>query len=466
MNKKKKSISDRLVHLNVLLIIVFFLFFVVLYTFIIPQVYKQQKKSLIKEIYEEIKEMDLSDLSDEDIEIMKRYEESDISITIADDKMNLMYATSDHLQDPVKSNIEIHIDDFTKDAQVKMHSASNRKGYARLRTIIDQQDGHFYVSIRNLTNPSEIYNYSVRYFLALCLLYFLLSIGIQRYYLKKEERNAEQIREIQDHFLRSHLTARVNITSDSSAIEAIAEGTNQLGEVLQRERQQILRENMRWERLEKQRKQYIATMSHELKTPLAVIASQTELLGLKEKGMESYVQSIQEEVDKIYDRIRLLLDYSVQENQYDNMIFRDLDMGELVSEQLRKYEGIFSKRRIHLERFLSDGCIVNGDRDYLEQAFCNYVTNAIEHTASGGTIRVSLKRVQNNIKVSVYNEGTTIPEEDIHDIWSGFYSKNDDKQAHAGLGLFIVNTIITLHKGVVGVENQKNGVEFWFTLPG
>ncbi len=465
MNKKSKRISDRILFLNVLLIIAFFVVFVILYSLIIPQIYRQQKKRLIREAYEEIAEMDLSDLSEEDIEILKKYEESNVSITISDADMNLVYATFGHQENPVKSNIEIHKEEFTENAQVTMHNPIDKKGYARLRTIIEQSDGRFYIAIRNLSNPGEIYNFSIRYFLALCLLYFLMNVGLQRHYLTKEEYNLEQIVNTQDHFQKNHLSTRVDITSESGVIEALADGTNQLGEVLQRERQQILRENMRWERLEKQRKQYIATMSHELKTPLTVIASQTELLGLKEKGLEPYVQSIQEEVDRIYDRIKQLLDYSVQENQYDNMIFRDLDMGELISEQLGKYEGIFSKRRIHLEKFLDEDCIVNGDRDYLEQAFCNYVTNAIEHTASGGNIRITLKRMKGNIKVTVYNEGETIPENDINEVWSGFYSKHNDKQAHAGLGLFIVNTIITLHKGMVGVKNQKNGVEFWFTLP-
>ena len=133
-----------------------------------------------------------------------------------------------------------------------------------------------------------------------------------------------------------------------------------------------------------------------------------------------------------------------------------------------RYDGLAKKKRIHLESFLGEDCIVHGDREYVEQAVNNYMMNAMEHTEIGGIIRVTLRKEQDAVRVGVYNSGKQIPEKDVQHIWNGFYTKNRKEStecSHAGLGLYIVQSVVTMHNGKYGVENLAEGVEFWFTIP-
>ena len=111
----------------------------------------------------------------------------------------------------------------------------------------------------------------------------------------------------------------------------------------------------------------VAKISHELKTPLAVISSQAEMLGYTEEDREYYIASIQEEVAKMSDMVSQLLDSSVIEHEMENMIQQKLDMREVMDYIIIKYEGMVKKKKLHLETFLSDNCYVEGDREYIEQ---------------------------------------------------------------------------------------------------
>jgi signal transduction histidine kinase len=112
---------------------------------------------------------------------------------------------------------------------------------------------------------------------------------------------------------------------------------------------------------------------------------------------------------------------------------------------------------------------VRGDIRYLEQAVKNYMTNAVSHTAAGGRVSVSLRRSGAYAFFAVFNEGRPIAGEDVNRVWESFY-KADRARArtdenHAGLGLYIVKTVIDAHGGTYGLINNTGGVTFWFMLP-
>ncbi len=123
---------------------------------------------------------------------------------------------------------------------------------------------------------------------------------------------------------------------------------------------------------------------------------------------------------------------------------------------------------LHMDVFLEEGCLVCGDREYIEQAVNNYMMNAFEHTEMGGHIRLTLKKQKSDIRVGVYNSGQPIPQKELDQIWNGFFTtkkKEADAFSHVGLGLYIVQSVITMQNGECGVDNLPDGVEFWFTLP-
>ena len=107
----------------------------------------------------------------------------------------------------------------------------------------------------------------------------------------------------------------------------------------------------------------------------------------------------------------------------------------------------------------------------MEQAISNYMMNALQHTQNGKQILVTMKKKDERLRVSVYNEGKNIEEEEKELIWKSFYvpqgeeTTDSDVVNHTGLGLYIVKTTIEKHGGTYGVENKEHGVEFWFEIP-
>ena len=140
---------------------------------------------------------------------------------------------------------------------------------------------------------------------------------------------------------------------------------------------------------------------------------------------------------------------------------------------LMKYDAVFQKNSIKLEKKIEPDCLTLGNQMYLERAVNNYLMNAFQHTEQGKCIRVTLKKVKKLIRLEVYNDGELIKEDQIEHIWDSLYTTSQKKTPvtsennvrNVGLGLFVVRKIVTKHKGTCGVSNQENGVLFWIQIP-
>ncbi len=447
-----------------------------IYKMLFPLYYDHLKNTQIHNAYLDIAELDLNCL--DDYSIFRNYEQEGLSFVIADEDMDSVYTTGEDSEYLVYLNVERKLNEFSKSVQI-LNRDSRQKEVAKLRVILTQEDMDFYVVIKDskygggITGKAEV----SRYFLVVI---FVLVFGIDSLftlflsgYLTKP---VERIALITEKIANRDFTVKADENSKFQEVRHLAKSVNELSSMLQQSIGQIdeskdrqLRQNVRQERLEKMRKDFIANVTHELKTPLAVISSQAEMLEYVEgEDREYYLASIQEEVQKMSGLVSGLLDTTVMEHHMDNMIKKALNMKEVMEYIILKYDGLAKKRKVHIESFLAEDCIICGDRDYVEQAVDNYMMNAFDHTEMGGSIRVTLRKSQRDIRLGVYNTGKQIPVEELVHIWNGFYSKNrkeNGELSHAGLGLYIVQSVVTMHNGKYGVENLPEGVEFWFTIP-
>ena len=223
------------------------------------------------------------------------------------------------------------------------------------------------------------------------------------------------------------------------------------------------------ERIDVMRQEMISNISHEFKTPLAIIMGYCEGLQLNINNEEKdyYCSVISDEAVKLNNLAVRLLDLAELESG-GNLDFCEFSLSELAEERLHTMSYIFSERSITTEFHSHGDCTVFADEGKIEEVISNLLSNAQHHTPEGGRISVSVLDKGEMVACAVFNSGSRIPEESIDRIWESFYKVDKArtrKYGGSGLGLKIVSSILNLHGGTYSAENTDDGVVFRFSLP-
>lgn len=221
-------------------------------------------------------------------------------------------------------------------------------------------------------------------------------------------------------------------------------------------------------RLDKMRRDFVANVSHELKTPLHLLLMYSENLKNNIDGLDKdyYCNTIIDETNRMNDMVKSLLDLSAIENGLTKMNMEKFDFSDFSEYVISKMSVLFEGLSLSIS--IEKSIFIDGDSRYLERAIKNYIVNAVSHTPTEGCISIRLKEEQGKAVFSVFNEGSHIDEYDMSRIWESFYKTDKARvrssESNSGLGLYVVKTIMETHSGEYGVKNAKNGVEFWLSL--
>lgn len=215
------------------------------------------------------------------------------------------------------------------------------------------------------------------------------------------------------------------------------------------------------------KKAFTNAAAHELKTPLAVIENQCECIMeniAPEKNAE-YINSIYSEALRMNKLVASFLQYNRLASA-DNITIEKQKLDGIVNIEIEKYQTYFSTKNISLETEIHENAIIKCNAALLSLVIDNYLSNAIKHTESGKTIRISLLKYNNSYKFSVYNEGAQIPDEYKDMLFNVLYKTDKARSREdnsTGMGLAICKEILDQHKFKYGYSNKRNGVEFYFT---
>jgi Signal transduction histidine kinase len=234
--------------------------------------------------------------------------------------------------------------------------------------------------------------------------------------------------------------------------------------------QEDVREKQRSEQL---RKELVANISHELKTPLGIVKGFAEGLqdGVADDKRERYLSLIVNETDRMNALIMDMLELSKFEVKAVRLQESHFSLTALVREVANSFMQRLESKHLRL-RVRQDGereLYVQADRRRIEQVLLNLLSNAIRHAVEDSVITIDIERAAGSaIMTVIENEGSPIAEEDLDRIWDQFYRterSRDRKSGGTGLGLAIVKHILELHGSQYGAENTDKGVAFSFTLP-
>lgn len=261
-------------------------------------------------------------------------------------------------------------------------------------------------------------------------------------------------------------------------IGVLGENFNSMSEKLQSTISELKNANFRLqqdieqkEKIEKMRTDFMGNVSHELKTPIALIQGYAE--GLREgvsddpESREFYCDVIMDEAAKMNQMVKNLMTLNQLEFGDENVEFQRFDLTELIRGVLQSMEIVAQQKEARVQFRQKEPVYVWADEFKAEQVVRNYVSNAFNHLDGDRVVDVKLIPSGEKVKVTVFNTGAPIPEEDVPHIWEKFYKVD---KAHTreyggnGIGLSIVKAIMDSFHQKYGVKNYDNGVEFWFEL--
>ena len=223
--------------------------------------------------------------------------------------------------------------------------------------------------------------------------------------------------------------------------------------------------------MEEIRKEFLSNVSHELKTPIALIQGYAEGLaeGINEdaESREFYCEVIIDEADKMNKMVKKLLTLNQLEFGQEQITMERFDLTALILGVIQSVEILCRQDKITVLFEQREPVFVWGDEYQLEEVVTNYISNAIHYAGGEKQIVVSLTKNEHTVRVSVFNTGNPIPEEELGKVWIKFYKVDKARTREyggSGIGLSIVKAIMEAHHKEYGVRNLENGVEFWFEV--
>lgn len=233
----------------------------------------------------------------------------------------------------------------------------------------------------------------------------------------------------------------------------------------------LLKDIEQKEKMEEMRNEFLGNVSHELKTPIALIQGYAE--GLKDgvnddaESRDFYCDVIMDEAMKMNQMVKNLLTLNQLEFGDEDISFERFDLAALIRGVLQSMEILAQQDELKIIFRQESPVYVWADEFKTEQVVRNYVSNAFHHASGDKVIEVKIQKEGKKARTSVFNTGMPIPEEDLKHIWEKFYKVD---KAHTreyggnGIGLSIVKAIMESFHQEYGVKNYDNGVEFWFEL--
>ena len=290
-----------------------------------------------------------------------------------------------------------------------------------------------------------------------------------------------QLNDIANKMAKLDFSKKYRITDTEDEINELGRSINTMSDKLEATIKELQKNNIELEKdieekskIDEMRKQFISDVSHELKTPIALIQGYAEGLienvNSDEESRKFYAEVILDETNKMDKLVKQLLELMKLEygkREFDNEKF---NINELINEVLRKCSVMINEKNIKVYFENKEPIYVYADEFYMDQIITNYLTNAIKHAEEvekETKIEIKVEKVSNKIRVSVFNTGENIPEEDLQRIWGRFYkldSSRNRQDGGSGIGLALVKAIMNNYQNEYGVENKKNGVEFYFDM--
>lgn len=495
VRNKFRSVRVRLFFSLCVVVIAIVLFLIILNNVVLETFYLYSKTKNVIQEYERINylynQIDLGVQGiDIESELNKIATKNEFDIVIENAQYFTIYTTDSDF-----SSLLEKLDVYTNsNKNLNNNHVIYSRGNVRVTEVKDDVEGVNYILLNAaLDNGYRLYiriqtesiRESVKVSNNLLILIGIVSVAIAgilaSYISKKFTEPILELNEIAKNMAKLDFRKKYQIKDTNDEINDLGKSINSMSQKLETTIKQLRNNNIELEKdieekskIDEMRKQFISDVSHELKTPIALIQGYAEGLlenvNDDEESRNFYAQVILDEsnkMDKLVKQLLELMKLEYGKREFNNETF---DIIELIKEVIRKCNVMLKEKDIEVELAPLDPVYVVADDFYVEQVVTNYITNAIKHAEEKQgkkLIRISVEAKQDKIRVTIFNTGEKIAEEDLERIWKRFYkvdsSRNRD-DGGTGIGLALVKAIMNNYGNDFGVSNKEDGVEFYFEL--
>ncbi|MGE6537602.1 ATP-binding protein [Bacillus luti] len=319
-------------------------------------------------------------------------------------------------------------------------------------------------SLQPLTKATELMSDYYIYIIAFVL---VLSLIVSFYYSRIITNPLLKINKATKKIMELEFQNKLSIKSKNE-IGELSSNINLLAERMEGYINQLKEDLEKEKKLEQTRKDFIAGVSHELKTPLSVMQVSASMLqdGIAPEMNQYYWEALEKEIEKMNVLIDEMLNLAKYESGTYQIQMDPVNIVDLIQQAEKDLHGQIDEKLLQINLNFDD-VRVKGKANLLEQVITNLFTNAIRYTDAKQTIVIDIKEEADGVYIGFENKGSHIAEENIEKIWDQFYRVDKSRKrvcGGTGLGLSIVKNILELHDAEYGVNNTEDGVLFYFRL--
>lgn len=330
------------------------------------------------------------------------------------------------------------------------------------------------INAENISDSVSISNEFLKY---ICLCGIVLTFIIVWFISNRVTKPLRELTELSKRMANLEFDAKYT-SGGSNEVGQLGAHFNLMSEKLERAYSQLLTANNelkrdieKKEKVDNMRKEFLSNVSHELKTPIALIQGYAE--GLQEcinddpESREFYCEVIMDEAFKMNGLVQKLLTLNQLEFGNDQVNMERFDLAAMIRNKIQSVSILAQQKEANIICTCDESLIAWGDEFKVEEVLTNYLSNALNHVSGERKIEVSVVQLGEKVRVTVYNTGETIPETDLEHIWEKFYKVDKARTREyggSGVGLSIVKAIMDSFHQQYGVENRPDGVAFWFEL--
>lgn len=490
MKKQRISISSQLSATMILLVAGIFLIFWIVNGCFLEKYYLFNKKNELLDAFEIVNdENKYGDMTSEsfqikfykicgngNIDMMIYINQFDIVISSLNDTQRVqLYADETFGKiNGVNRQILVATDDYVV---MKTTDRKMKEEYLALNgTLNDGSSVYMRTAVESLKESASITN---RFFLWVGCASLILSLGVIYYISKRISRPIQELTTISKRMSELEFDAKYSRPDYATLeIDELGVNMNQLSKILEETISELKSANVelqhdieKKEKIDEMRKEFLSNVSHELKTPLALIQGYSE--GLKEcindddESRDFYCDVIIDETEKMNNMVKKLLTLNQLEFGNDMVEMTRFNITELIQGVINASSLLAAQKEITINFDGESPAYVWGDEFKVEEVITNYLSNAINHADNEKRIDIFYTKKDNILRVSVFNTGKLIPEDELEKVWIKFYKVDKARTREYGgngIGLSIVKAIMDSFNQKCGVFNHEDGVEFWMEL--